>query len=332
MSVPLLAVEDLKVRFDRPSSNPFSKPKGIQAVDGVSFTLDRGETLGLVGESGCGKSTTGNALVQLIKPSEGRILIDGVDVKTLQTRQEKRMLRRRGQMIFQDAYAALDPRMTIEDILQEPLHIHGLGNSAARSKRISTLLDQVGLAQSFRSRYPHEMSGGQLQRIGIARALAVEPDFIVCDEPVSALDVSVQAQIINLLEDLQGELGIALLFISHDLSVVQHLSHRIAVMYLGRIVEFAPTEDLFAKPEHPYTEALLSAVSVPDPVLEKERRSTRILLPGEPASPDNLPTGCRFRSRCPIATDMCASGDPALVGLKDAPHRNVACLRRETVY
>lgn len=329
MTSPILTVENLEVRFNRPSPTPFRKPTAIRAVDGVSFTLNRGETLGLVGESGCGKSTTGNALTGLIPLSGGRILIDGVDVKTMRSAPEKRQLRRRGQMIFQDSYAALDPRMTIEDILQEPLRIHGLGDSASRSKRIATLLDQVGLAQSFRSRYPHEMSGGQLQRIGIARALAVEPDFIVCDEPVSALDVSVQAQIVNLLEDLQAELGIALLFISHDLSVVQHLSHRIAVMYLGRIVELGKTEDLFDSPGHPYTEALLSAVSVPDPELERKRRSTRILLQGEPASPENLPSGCRFRSRCPIAADICAEADPQLRKLNSSPDQRVACLRRD---
>ncbi|MCB1491357.1 MAG: ATP-binding cassette domain-containing protein [Rhodobiaceae bacterium] len=330
MTAPLLTVENLKVQFTRAAPNPFAKPAVVHAVDGVSFTLNRGETLGLVGESGCGKSTTGNALVRLIEPTGGRILIDDVDVAGMRSARDMRQLRRRGQMIFQDAYAALDPRMTIEDILEEPLRIHGLGDAPARAKRTATLLDQVGLAQSFRSRYPHEMSGGQLQRIGIARALAVEPDFIVCDEPVSALDVSVQAQIVNLLEDLQAELGVALLFISHDLSVVQHLSHRIAVMYLGRIVELAETGDLFARPEHPYTRALLSAVSIPDPARERARRAERILLQGEPVSPENLPEGCRFRSRCPIAADACAASDPDLEPLAGATNHEVACLKAPT--
>lgn len=327
MTAPLLVVEDLEVQFARRSQGFFAEPTVIRAVDGVSFTLARGETLGLVGESGCGKSTTGNALVRLVEPTGGRVMIDDVDMSTLSTARQRHQLARRGQMIFQDAYAALNPRMTIEDTLEEPLRIHKLGDGPARAKRVGRLLDQVGLAQSFRGRYPHEMSGGQLQRIGIARALAVEPDFIVCDEPVSALDVSVQAQIVNLLEDLQAELGIALLFISHDLSVVQHLSHRIAVMYLGRIVEIAETADLFAAPKHPYTQALLSAVSIPDPVRERERRANRILIEGEPASPENLPAGCRFRSRCRIAAGFCAETDPRLEKIGDGASHHVACLR-----
>ncbi|MDN5925868.1 MAG: ATP-binding cassette domain-containing protein [Hyphomicrobiales bacterium] len=324
---PLLRVDDLSVTFHRPPLRPFGKPSTVRAVDGVSFTLARGETLGLVGESGCGKSTTGNALVQLIEPSGGRIMLDGDDISSFRSREDRLKARRRGQMIFQDAYASLDPRMTIEDILQEPMRIHALGNRQERSRRIQELLDQVGLAQSFRKRYPHEMSGGQLQRIGIARALAVEPDFIVCDEPVSALDVSIQAQIINLLEDLQAELKIALIFISHDLSVVQHISHRIAVMYLGRIVEQAPADTLYDAPRHPYTKALLSAISVPDPVRERENRKNRILLHGEAASPDAIPTGCRFRSRCPIAGECCATMDPALAPLPVDSHHDIACVR-----
>lgn len=308
----------------------FGKPTTIRAVDGVNLNLKRGETLGLVGESGCGKSTTGNALVQLIEPAAGVIRIDGVDISAFRSMESRRAYRRRGQMIFQDAYAALDPRMTIADILEEPLRIHGLGDSASRSGRITTLLDQVGLARTFRSRYPHEMSGGQLQRIGIARALAVEPDFIICDEPVSALDVSVQAQIINLLEDLQAELDIALLFISHDLSVVQHIADRVAVMYLGRIVEIAKTDALFDAPQHPYTKALLSAVSIPDPARERARRAQRTILPGEPASPENLPSGCRFRTRCPIAESLCAETDPSLNSLLPGHDREVACLKVET--
>lgn len=324
---PLLSVEDIRVEFKRPRRRPFTPAPILRAVDGVTFTVDRGETLGLVGESGCGKSTTGNALVQLVPLSTGRVMLDGIDISTVQSRQDRRKLRRRGQMIFQDAYAALDPRMTIEDILQEPMIIHALGDASARSRQIGKLLDQVGLAQSFRNRYPHEMSGGQLQRVGIARALAVEPDFIVCDEPVSALDVSVQAQIINLLEDLQAQLNVALVFISHDLSVVQHISHRIAVMYLGRIVETATTDQLFNNPQHPYTRALLSAISIPNPVLERIRSKNRILLAGEASSPEAIPAGCRFRSRCPAVREFCAETDPALLPFNGSEAHQVACLR-----
>jgi oligopeptide/dipeptide ABC transporter ATP-binding protein len=291
-------------------------------VDGVSFVVERGKTLGLVGESGCGKSTTGYSLLQLIKPASGRVLVDGVDITEISGR-EMRVYRRRLQIIFQDAAASLDPRMSIGDLIREALDIHGLAKGAARTPRIRRLLDLVGIPAHFLERFPHELSGGQAQRIAICRALAVEPALIVCDEPVSALDVSIQAQIINLLQDLQKELGLAYLFISHDLSVVRHISDQIAVMYLGRIVETADKREIFAAAGHPYTKALLSAIPVPDPDLERTRE--RIVLKGDLPSPADPPSGCHFRTRCPAAIGECSTIDPPMKPL--GQRHTAACIR-----
>ncbi|MBM3648992.1 MAG: ATP-binding cassette domain-containing protein [Alphaproteobacteria bacterium] len=279
----------------------------VKAVDGLSFGVDRGRTLGLVGESGCGKSTTGYAILQLVRPSAGRVLFDGADLCRLDTASLRR-LRRKLQIIFQDAHASLNPRLPVGDLVGEALDIHGLFPGAARAGRIRELLDLVGLAGHLIERYPHELSGGQAQRVAICRALAVEPELIVCDEPVSALDVSIQAQIVNLLQDLQQRLGLAYIFISHDLSVVRHMSDEVAVMYLGKIVELAGKERIYAAPAHPYTRSLLSAVPVPDPDLEAKRQ--RIILKGDLPDPAHPPSGCRFRTRCPIAIERCAAGDP----------------------
>jgi oligopeptide transport system ATP-binding protein len=313
---PLLQVENLCVTF------PGKGGQHVRAVDGVSFVVERGKTLGLVGESGCGKSTTGYSLLQLIKPTSGRVMFDGVDITTVSGR-EMRAYRRRLQIIFQDAAASLDPRMSIGDLIREALDIHGLAKGAARSPRTRQLLDLVGIPTHFLERFPHELSGGQAQRVAICRALAVEPSLIVCDEPVSALDVSIQAQIINLLQDLQKELGLAYLFISHDLSVVRHISDQIAVMYLGRIVETADKREIFAAAGHPYTKALLSAVPVPDPDLERTRE--RIVLKGDLPSPANPPSGCHFRTRCPVAIDECATVDPPPKPL--GQRHSAACIR-----
>lgn len=302
MSRPLLEVDELSVTYGPARS-------GIRAVDKVSFTLERGKTLGLVGESGCGKSTTGYALLRLTPPTSGRVLLDGVDLSSL-SREQLRRQRRHMQIIFQDAAASLDPRTSIGDLIGEALDIHGLASGPARSARIRRLLDTVGIPAHFVERYPHELSGGQAQRIAICRALAVEPSLIVCDEPVSALDVSIQAQIVNLLQDLQREFGIAYLFISHDLSVVRHISDDVAVMYLGRIVEHADVKSIFETPRHPYTRALLSAVSIPDPDVEQSRQ--RIILKGDLPSPANPPSGCRFRTRCPVVREDCAEIDPRM--------------------
>ncbi|MDG4766749.1 ATP-binding cassette domain-containing protein [Solwaraspora sp. WMMD406] len=293
----------------------------IRAVDGVSFDVARGETLGLVGESGCGKSTTGLALLRLIEPTAGQVTLDGVDLTGL-NRWQLRRTRRHVAMIFQDPYASLDPRMSIGSIVAEPLLVHRLHRgSRARRHRVGELLELVGLDPGHAHRHPHEFSGGQRQRIGIARALASEPQLIIADEPIAALDVSIQAQIINLLEDLRDELGVALLFIAHDLAAVGHLSDRVAVMYLGRIVEIADRATLFARPAHPYTRALLSAVPVPDPGTERGRE--RIILHGAVPSPADPPSGCRFRTRCPAAFDRCAVDDPALTVRGDS--HSAAC-------
>ncbi|WGX95799.1 ABC transporter ATP-binding protein [Nocardioides sp. L-11A] len=317
----LVEVKDLKVHFPITSGGLLRRQVGaVKAIDGVSFTVARGETLGLVGESGCGKSTTGRAVLRLYRPTAGRVVFDGVDLASLKGDDLRRM-RRRSQMIFQDPYASLNPRMTVADILGEPLRVHGLAKGRAKERRIDELLDTVGLSSSIVSRYPHEFSGGQRQRIGIARALAVEPDFIVADEPISALDVSVQAQVVNLLEDLQQEFNLAYLFVAHDLSVVRHLSDRVAVMYLGRIVETADRDDFYRSPTHPYSQALLSAVPMPDPVLEASRE--QIILKGEIASPANPPSGCSFRTRCWKAQDTCAEVEPPLVELQ--PRHWTAC-------
>lgn len=317
----LVEVQDLKVHFPIASGGLLRRQAGsVKAVDGVSFTVDRGETLGLVGESGCGKSTTGRAVLQLYRPTAGRVLFEGEDLAKLKG-EELRRMRRRCQMIFQDPYASLNPRMNVGEILGEPLHVHGLASGQARIDRVHKLLDIVGLSSTVTSRYPHEFSGGQRQRIGIARALAVEPEFIVADEPISALDVSVQAQVVNLLEDLQKEFNLAYLFVAHDLSVVRHLSDRVAVMYLGRIVETADRDDFYRSPTHPYSKALLSAVPVPDPVLEATRE--QIILQGEIASPANPPSGCTFRTRCWKAQSICAETQPPLLELK--PRHWTAC-------
>ena len=308
MSEPLLEVRNLVKHF--PVGGGFlSRREGVvRAIEGVSFTLYRGETLGLVGESGCGKTTTGRCILQLERATSGEIVFEGVDL-TKQSDEQLRTLRRRMQVIFQDPYSSLNPRMTIGQILEEPLRVHRLiEGKRARSERVRELLSQVGLLPQHAARYPHQMSGGQRQRVGIARALAMEPSLIICDEPVSALDVSIQAQIINLLEQLQAQLGLTYLFIAHDLSVVRHISDRVAVMYLGRIVELADRQALYEAPAHPYTRALLSAVPIPDPQLEATRERT--VLRGEVPSPLSPPSGCVFHPRCPMAESRCAAQIP----------------------
>ena len=291
----LINVDDLKVHFPIRSGIFQTEVGTVKAVDGISFDVRKGETLGLVGESGCGKSTTGRAMIRLREPTAGRVTFDGVDLGTLKPEQLRKM-RRRMQIIFQDPYGSLDPRMTVGSIIAEPIETHRLASGSAKRERIADLLRIVGLDPKYVNRYPHEFSGGQRQRIGVARALAVEPEFIVCDEPISALDVSIQAQVLNLLTDLREQLGLTYLFIAHDLSVVKHISDRVAVMYLGKIVEIGPPEIMYANPAHPYTRALLSAVPVPDPVMERKRK--RVILTGDVPSPVNPPEGCRFHTRC----------------------------------
>jgi oligopeptide transport system ATP-binding protein len=318
----LLEVRDLVKHFSVGGGMFGGRQGTVRAVDGVSFTLHRGETLGLVGESGCGKTTTGRCILQLERPTSGQVIFEGRDLATL-TDAELRPLRRRAQVIFQDPYASLNPRMTVGQILAEPVAVHRLiPDREGRRKRVRDLLTRVGLLPQHADRYPHQMSGGQRQRVGIARALAVEPALIVCDEPVSALDVSIQAQIINLLEDLQAELGLTYLFIAHDLAVVRHISDRVAVMYLGRIVEIANRQELYENPLHPYTKALLAAVPIPDPALEAER--ARFVLAGEVPSPLNPPPGCVFHPRCPIAVDRCRGEVPPLREI--TPGHWAACL------
>lgn len=299
----ILRVENLKMHFPITEGIIFQRQVGaVKAVDGLNFEIKRGETLGLVGESGCGKSTTGRAILQLHRPTEGNVYFEGTDLTQIGGEQLRRM-RREMQIIFQDPYASLNPRMTVGDIVGEPLEVHGLAKGKKKRERVQELLEVVGLNPYFINRYPHEFSGGQRQRIGVARALAVNPDFIVCDEPISALDVSIQAQVINLLEDLQNEFGLTYLFIAHDLSVVRHISDRVAVMYLGKIVELADRIELYDNPLHPYTQALLSAVPVPDPEIEERRE--RVILEGDVPSPVNPPRGCVFHTRCPVVMDVC---------------------------
>ena len=283
----------------------------VRAVDGLSFKLFRGETLALVGESGCGKSTTARLVLRLIDPTAGTVRFEGADITGLRG-DAMRKLRRRMQIVFQDPFASLNPRMTVAEILEEPLIVHGIGDGAARRARVAELLGLVGLAPYHAGRYPHEFSGGQRQRIGIARALAVEPALVVCDEPVSALDVSIQAQVVNLLKDLQVRLGLAYLFIAHDLAVVKHVADRVAVMYLGRIVEIGPKDAVFANPRHPYTRVLLSAIPRPDPHRKLARSAAQGDPGGDMPSPANVPPGCRFHTRCPFAIDRCRTEDPAL--------------------
>jgi oligopeptide transport system ATP-binding protein len=297
----ILSNKDLKMYFPITQGIIFQRHIGdIKAVDGISFEVKRGETLGLVGESGCGKSTTGRAILQLYRPTSGSVKFENTELTTLKG-EEMRKMRRNMQMIFQDPYASLNPRMTVGNIVGEPLEVHNILSGKARRERVKELLDVVGLNPYFINRYPHEFSGGQRQRIGIARALAVQPDFIVCDEPISALDVSIQAQVINLLEKLQEEFNLTYLFIAHDLAVVRHISDRIAVMYLGKIVELADRDTLYRNPLHPYTQALLSAIPIPDPVAEAEREKRRVILQGDVPSPANPPKGCNFCTRCPQA-------------------------------
>ena len=332
MSEPknLLEVKNLKQYFDVPSG--FLKSLKLKAVDDVSLEIKEGETLGLVGESGCGKTTVGRSILQLYKPTDGQIVFDGQQVfgrktgdekgKPVQDKKVLKEFRKKAQMVFQDPYSSLDPRMTVSDIIGEPLDVHKLyANKKERAEKIRHLMSLVGLPDEHSSRYAHEFSGGQRQRIGIARALAVNPKFIVCDEPVSALDVSIQAQVVNMFEDLQQQLGLTYLFIAHDLLVVKHISTRIAVMYLGKLIEIGPSDELYHHPIHPYTQSLLSAVPIPDPKIA--RANERIHLSGDVPSPLHMPSGCPFRTRCPRATAKCAEALPALKEM--SPGHKVAC-------
>jgi oligopeptide transport system ATP-binding protein len=314
---PLLSIAELKVHFD------LGRHRVVKAVDGVSFDILPGETLGLVGESGCGKTTLGRAVLRLVEPTSGKVVFRDVDIATL-SGSELRRMRRHMQMIFQDPYASLDPRMTVGQIITEPIETFRLAATKEEKRaRVRELMQTVGLSERFINRYPHEFSGGQQQRIGIARALAANPDFIVADEPISALDVSIQAQILNLMEKLQRERHLTYLFISHDLRAIRHTSHRIAVMYLGKVVELAEARQLYRQPLMPYTKALISAVPVPDPVIEAKRR--RIVLEGDVPSPINPPAGCRFHTRCPYMVTACSEVEPALVEIQ--PKHFAACIR-----
>lgn len=322
---PLVEVENLSIHFPAGRSGFWGgQTRYVHAVDQVSFTVARGETLGLVGESGSGKTTTGRAVLRRIQPTTGVIRFRGQDITSVHGK-HLRSLRRHMQIVFQDPYASLDPRMTVGELVAEPLIVHGLAADArAARETVVGLLDRCGLPEDSVDRYPHAFSGGQRQRVGIARALALQPNFIVADEPVSALDVSVRAQVVNLLQDLQQELGLTYLFIAHDLSVVRHISHRIAILYAGRMVEIAPTDSLYDAPLHPYTEALLSSVPIPDPPLQRSRQ--RIVLSGEIPNPVNPPAGCRFQTRCPLVHDRCRTETPPLE--EKRPGHLVACFAR----
>jgi oligopeptide transport system ATP-binding protein len=321
-AAPLLDVRGLRMHFPVTEGIVSRRKIGeVKAVDGIDFTMQRGETLGLVGESGCGKTTTGRCILRLERPTKGAIIYDGTDIATLEQK-DLRPLRRRIQVVFQDPYSSLNPRMKVGEIIGEPMKVHAIErNAAKRAARVRDLLHVCGLNPRFADRYPHEMSGGQRQRVGIARALALEPEFIVCDEAVSALDVSIQAQVINLLEDLRAQFNLTYLFIAHDLSVVRHICHRVAVMYLGRIIELADADVLFSNPLHPYTQALLSAVPVPDPTVETARNFRPVQ--GEVPSPIHPPSGCVFHPRCPIAVAGCRNARPEMRELR--PGHFVAC-------
>lgn len=316
----ILKVNDLKMHFPIYRGVLQRQVGAVRAVDGISFNVLRGETLGLVGESGCGKSTTGRAILQLYKPTAGEVHFEGVDLIKLRG-EELRQMRRKMQMIFQDPYASLNPRMTVEQIVGEPLIVHSAATGKEVHDRVEHLLETVGLNPAFSTRYPHEFSGGQRQRIGVARSLALQPSFIICDEPISALDVSIQAQVVNLLEELQEQFNLTYLFIAHDLSMVRHISRRVAVMYLGVIVELTTRDELYLNPLHPYTQALLSAIPIPDPVVDAQRKRT--ILEGDVPSPANPPSGCPFRTRCPIAESLCADSRPDFREVK--PGHFVAC-------
>ena len=317
---PLVRVEGLKQHFPITRGILRRQVGAVKAVDGVSFEIYPGETLGMVGESGCGKSTTGRAILQLNRPTAGRVFLDGIELENLKGKRLREM-RRRMQMIFQDPYASLNPRMTIGRIIGEPLQIFNLVSRKERKGRVQELMELVGLNPQFADRYPHEFSGGQRQRVGIARALALQPDFIVCDEPISALDVSIQAQVVNLLEELQERFGLTYLFIAHDLAMVRHISDRVAVMYLGKIVELTDQATLYANALHPYTQALLSAVPIPDPRIESQRQRT--ILKGSLPSPSDPPKGCNFCTRCPVAIEHCHEVEPELREV--SPGHQVAC-------
>jgi oligopeptide transport system ATP-binding protein len=312
---PLVQVQHLKKYFPITRGLIIQRHVGdIKAVDDVSFNIYQGETLGLVGETGSGKTTVGRTILRLYEPTGGQVLFEGADLTDLRGG-ELRHMRRRMQMIFQDPYASLNPRMTVGSIVGEPLEVHGVATGKAMRERVQELLRLVGLNPYFVNRYPHEFSGGQRQRIGIARALALNPDLIICDEPISSLDVSIQAQVVNLLEDLQEQLGLTYLFIAHDLSMVRHISDRMAVMYLGKIMELADRNEIYLNPLHPYTQALMSAVPVPDPEVEEKRR--RIILEGDIPSPANPPVGCNFSTRCPVAIDICSETEPEFVEVQE---------------
>lgn len=316
----LIEVKDLKKYFPVKKKSLIEKPQYIKAVDGISLSINRGETLGLVGESGCGKSTIGRTIVKLYDATKGQIFYEGEDITNIKG---KRLdpYRRKMQVIFQDPYGSLNPRMTVGELIKEPLFIHGIGSEKNRNDNVLELLDKVGLSKNHIDRYPHEFSGGQRQRIGIARALSINPQFILCDEPISALDVSIQAQVINLLEELQEEIKLTYLFIAHDLSMVRHISHRIGVMYLGKIVELGYSKRLYKKPAHPYSQALLSSIPIPDPNLARDNRA--IVLKGDVPSPLNIPSGCRFRTRCKYQMDACKKVEPGLKHIGDG--QLVAC-------